>query len=138
MWPMCSSNITYEGDVCRTHLQQLQECLPDIERGSEVYISPGNEEQNVIEMQAMQLIGGLNLLNPSSECREVVIPFLCLYLFPLCDANRTMYQPSSDECTTFSTDTCAREWQAAIDHLGMGVLPQCESFPDTSISCTGM
>ena len=125
---------TYEGRGCRMHLQQLQECLPVIDGSNEVYISPGNEEA---ELQAMQLISGLDLLNPSSECREAVIPFLCLYLFWLCDASGTMYQPSSDDCTTISTDTCAREWQAAVGVLGVGVLPQCESLPGTSISCNG-
>ena len=133
---MCSLNVTYEGNVCRTH---LQECLPDldVENDSEVYISPDSEEQAITESRAMQLISRFDLLNSSLECREAVIPFICLYLFRLCDASGTMYQPSSDECTEISTDTCAREWQAATDHFSMGILPQCESLPNTSTSCNG-
>ena len=30
----------------------------------------------------------------SQQCSSVVLPFICRYLFPLCDENQTLYQPS--------------------------------------------
>lgn len=48
-----------------------------------------------------------------SECGEAVLPFICLYLFPLCDGNQTLHLPSIDECNAISMGICSTEWKIA-------------------------
>ena len=77
----------------------------------------------------MRLLGGLGLLNPSSECLEAVAPFLCSYYFGLCSSDNQPYLPSSGQCETIATETCAAEFEQAIALLGRDALPQCETLP---------
>ena len=80
-------------------------------------------------MNSGQLV---HIAESSPECEEAVLPFLCLYLFGLCDSNETLYQPSSVDCVTISTVVCAREWIAATNILGQDALPQCGLLPSTN------
>ena len=90
-----------------------------------------------MEQQAQQLLTGLQLLTPTPECRAVVEPFLCLYIFGLCDSSGELYLPSSGECETLTTETCVREWMMAVSLLGGDQLPQCNSLPASSVVCPG-
>ena len=129
---------SYTGDVCRDVLQSQQSCLPDGLGSSEIHISPRDgDNQEELEIQAQLLLNGLSspLISASPECEEAVLPFLCLYLFSLCDSDGTLYQPSSMDCVTISTVVCAREWIIATMLLGQERLPQCESLPMTSLLC---
>ena len=113
-----------------------QNCLSDRLGSSDVYISlHDGDNQEELEMQAMQLVNGLSFIRASPECEKAVLPFLCLYLFGLCDSNGTLYRPSSMDCETISTDVCEREWMAATNILGQSALPQCESLPVESLTC---
>ena len=125
------------GDVCKDALRSQQDCRPDSQGSSDIYISPREDDQEDLEIQAELLLNGLSspLISASLECEEAVLPFLCLYLFSLCDSDGTLYQPSSMDCVTISTDVCEREWNVATMLLGQGRLPQCESLPMTSILC---
>ena len=83
-----------------------------------------------MEQQVQQLLNGLRFLNPTPECREVVEPFLCLYTFGLCDSSGELYLPSSGECETLTTETCAREWTMAVSLLPNDLLPKCGLLPE--------
>ena len=80
----CSSGVVYTQSACHEDLLSLQGCLPDRLGSRDVYISATDQE--AVETQANNLLNNLDLLNPSPECRAVVQPFLCLYLFGLCDS----------------------------------------------------
>ena len=126
------------GAVCRDVLQSQQSCLPDRLGSSDIHISPRDgEDQEELEIQAQLLLNGLSspLISASPECEEAVLPFLCLYLFSLCDSNGTLYQPSSMDCVTISTVVCAREWIIATNFLGQEALPQCELLPAATVEC---
>ena len=126
----------YMGDVCKDALQSQQDCLPDRLGSSDIYIPLlGGENQKDLEVQARLLLNGLSIIGASPECEKAVLPFLCLYVFRLCDSDGTLYQPSSMDCLTISTGVCEREWMEAVNLLGPGVLPQCESLPSTSLVC---
>ena len=125
----CSA-VAYRGEACREELLARQSCLTG--GGEEVHI-PQDINQEETELQANQLLTvGLSFLQTSAECEAEVRPFLCLYLFGLCDSGSgQVYQPSFSECVTLMTKTCATEWQAAVGtQLGRSLLPSCESLPD--------
>ena len=122
-------------DVCRDALQSQQDCLPDRLGSSDIYISPrSGENQEDLEMQAKLLLIGLSAI-ASPECEEAALPFLCLYLFRLCDSNGILYQPTSIDCVTISTGVCEREWAIAAGAVGQERLPQCELLPMTPLLC---
>ena len=116
--------------TCKDTLLQLQKCLPEKEEGSdEVYVSSAVDQRET-EGLAVTLIDSLKLLSPSSECLKMAEPFLCLYLFPLCNtANGTTYHPTYNECVVLTTDVCQSEWEIAVQ-LFSSNLPQCRDFDD--------
>ena len=134
----CSSGVVYTQSACHEDLLSLQGCLPDRLGSRDVYISATDQE--AVEAQANNLLNNLDLLNPSPECRAAVQPFLCLYLFGLCDSRGAAYQPTFEECVLISTDVCATEWATAnrfLTALGMPSLPECTSFPSTASATSG-
>ena len=134
----CSSGVVYTQSACHEDLLSLQGCLPDRLGSRDVYISATDQE--TVEAQANILLRNLNLLDPSPECRAAVQPFLCLYLFGLCDSRGTAYQTTFEQCILISTDVCATEWATAnrfLTALGMPSLPECTSFPSTASALSG-
>ena len=134
----CSPNVIYSQVACQGSLLALQGCLPGRQHSSDVHVSTTNQEE--MEMQANQLLDGLSVLNPSPECRAVIQPFLCLYLFGLCSSNGVAYQPSFEECVYISRDACTSEWIKLNNFLmmvEMPTLPDCTSFPNTFSAITG-
>jgi len=134
----CSSGVVYTQSTCREDLLSLQGCLPDRMDSRNVYISATNQE--AVETQANNLLSYLDLLDPSPGCRALVQPFLCLYLFGLCDSHGTAYQPTFEQCILISTDVCATEWLRAnrfLTAFGMPSLPECTSFPSTTSATSG-
>ena len=122
-------------ETCKNILAQLQKCLPEKEEGSEeVYISSA-VDQTEAENIAMIWIESLPLLNLSPECFQIAEPFLCLYLFPLCD-NTTTYHPTYNECVVLTTDVCQSEWEKAS--LLINDLPQCSDFEDVPTLCSSV
>ena len=134
----CSSEV-YTGSICRSALQSLQNCIPDRCGSTEVYIL-SDTSQSEIESHVMRLLGGLELLNARPECLEAVGPFLCSYYFGLCSSDNQPYLPSSRQCETIATETCAAEFEQAIGLLGRDALPQCETLsavPTIEFDCPG-
>ena len=124
----CSSAFPYPtpGGTCQTELESIllqkncdSEGVPLVLRDE--------------ESTARDLISSLEILGLSDECREAVTPFLCLYLFGLCDSSGVSLQPTSGQCVDVRDRVCRTEWDTA---LSLGVdLPDCESFPSEQASC---
>ena len=85
------------------------------------------------ESTASQILLGLNIINLSPECRELVVPFLCLYLFGLCDTSGSFIQPTIGQCEEIRDVVCRTEWATAL-RFGID-LPDCGIFPMESPSC---
>ena len=128
----------YTQEACQDYLLTLQGCLPDGQRNSYVYVSATNQEEK--EKQAVQILDGLSKIGATSECRAVAEPFLCLYIFGLCDSSGMVYAPSYEDCVLISTDLCASEWATAnqfLPLLGQPSLPECSSFQRAASAISG-
>ena len=136
---VCSSNAVYTQDACQDYLLTLQGCLPNRQGSRDVYVSVTDQVET--EGQANLLLNSLNtIIRPSPECRTAVEPFLCLYLFGLCDSSGMAYGPSFEECVFISTDVCVSEWARAnnlLIQVGRSPLPECASFPSTATDISG-
>ena len=136
---MCSSNVVYTQDACQDYLLTLQGCLPNRQGNRDVYVSVTDQVET--EGQVNLLLNSLrNFIRPSCECRAAVEPFLCLYLFGLCDSSGVAYEPYFEECVFISTDVCASEWARAnnlLIQVGRSPLPECASFPSTATDISG-
>ena len=135
----------YRGQSCREALLARQSCLDNPNASNspgEVYI-PLRGDQDVREQLASQLLLGLQSspANSLSQCQQtVVVPFLCSFLFGLCNSNGELYLPSSEECRVVTEDLCRSEFQLAMVLIASNAdlqLPQCETLPDTSLDCSG-
>ena len=83
----------------------------------------------------MMLMNGIAFLNPSPQCREVILPFLCLFVFKLCDLDSHFHNSLREDCLEIRDDICAEEWLSAVNFLGDRVLPICEDLPDITDEC---
>ena len=128
---MCLEHVVYSGATCRAELQAYQECFSAGSAGSNGDILIRSDiNQETVETDAELLIeSGLSFLNPSAECVAAIRPFLCLYLFGVCDSSSQLLQVSSSECVDLRDDICATEWSAAVGFLGPRSLPVCEDLP---------
>ena len=136
---MCST--MYEGLQCREILKSFQSCLSGQENDSFIYISDYVSDQATREEEIGTLLYGLDtFIKPSHECREKVVPFLCLFTFGLCQ-NGINYWPTIDECVDIRDVTCKSEWSRASDLLSsLGQqLPDCNTLGNSGITseCVG-
>jgi hypothetical protein len=99
---------------------------------------PSTVDQETGEGNALNLVNGLSFLNPSPQCREAIMPFLCLYTFTLCDSSNNLHTILREDCLELRDDICAEEWNQAVGFLGNGVLPVCEDLPDITVKCIGI
>lgn len=80
-----------------------------------------------------------HIANSAQECRSAAVPFMCQYLFPLCD-NTTgeLYLPTHEECLRISEQVCLQEWNLAR-LAGFGdQLPDCSRLSIKEASGDGM
>ena len=130
----CSKVSEYSGEVCRDELMSLQMCFSGVTSPLNI---PSSIDQQIGENDAMSLVNGLSFLNPSQQCSEAIMPFLCLSIFSLCDSSNTLHTILRQDCLDVRDDVCTREWSQAVAFLGDGVLPVCEDLPDIIEDCTG-
>ena len=130
----CTQVSEYSGEVCRDELMSLQICFSGVASPPPPLNIPSSIDQQTEESDAMRLV---NSLNPSQQCSEAIMPFLCLYTFSLCDSSNTLHTILRQDCLDIRDDVCTREWSQAIAFLGDGVLPVCEDLPDVIENCTG-
>ena len=130
----CTQVSEYSGEICKDELVSLQMCFSGVTSPLNI---PSSIDQQTGESDAMSLVNGLSFLNPSQQCSEAIMPFLCLYTFNLCDSNNTLHTILRQDCLDIRDDICAREWSQGVTFLGDGVLPVCEDLPDVIENCTG-
>jgi hypothetical protein len=124
----CSSSIPYptRGGICESVLEDILFSMNCDSEGTPLVL---RDEEST----ARELISALEILRPSPECREAVTPFLCQFLFGLCDSSGVSLQPTSGQCEDLRDRVCRTEWSTA---LMFGVdLPDCEDFPSEQASC---
>ena len=131
--------MVYTGAVCREYLQAQQVCLTGV--GDDYIFIPMREPQQELETQAMQFLADLQLLTPSENCSEAIVPFICFSIFGLCDSStRELCLPSLNDCNVLM-NTCGPEFQRAttlIANFSILQVPPCDSFPNSTLICAGM
>lgn len=123
---------TNNESLCYPFLIQYKSCIPSLMNKSGLYIQPSGMLQQS-ESTASQIQSFQAFLSP--QCQVVALPFLCLYLFPLCNDDQTTFLPSMAECISISTDICRTEWMLTSSLVNN--LPVCSKLPSVS-SCKGM
>ena len=71
------------------------------------------------ESNAKNLVTGLSFLNPSQQCQEAITPFLCIFIFNLCDFNNTLHTILREDCLHIRDNVCVSEWRLARQFLGV-------------------
>ena len=79
------------------------------------------------------ILKGVELLRPSTQCKEEVLPFLCVHLLSICSDSGEPLQPSRSQCENIRDNVCSREWQEALTFKID--LPTCSSLPESSSYC---
>ena len=128
---------TYSGDACRSELTSLQTCFSGVTFPPPALNILSSIDQEIGESDAVVLMNGLTFLSPSQQCVEAITPFLCLYIFNLCDSNGTLHIITRGDCINVRDDVCTSEWNQAIVTFGSEVLPVCEDLPDLTEVCIG-
>ena len=65
-----------------------------------------------------------------SSCKTTGAPFLCQYVFPLCDCTTgDLYLPSRETCEKVSTVTCRTLWPLLEKLIQPLKLPDCSALP---------
>ena len=65
-----------------------------------------------------------------SVCKAASAPFLCQYVFPLCDCKTGhLYLPSQETCQEVSTVTCRTLWPQLEQMIQPVKLPDCSTLP---------
>ena len=124
----CSAEV-YGGGACLQSLEELQTCFLG-RNNSEVHISSAvNQKEN--EDFAQLMVDGIRagLIETTPECVDAFLPFMCLYLFPLCNGTSgEAYLPSQEECLVISNEVCPMEWKLASSLAG-DKFPVCATLP---------
>ena len=138
---ICTSE-NYTGSICREVLQVQQSCLPDRNTTNIILIATDPTTRQLSkEEEAVKLIEAILSQSPTSKCVEELIPFLCFYIFPLCDSSGRLYQPSSVDCSTIivTNGTCANEIEIVTNMI---TEDECQVLPEMSTAliqkCNGM
>ena len=135
---ICSTVQIYSGEVCREVLTSLQMCFSDVTSPPPALNIPSIIDQQMGEADVKGLLDGLNFLNPSQECIDAMVPFLCLSAFRSCDSGNNLHTSKREDCIFIRDDVCASEWNQAALFLGAENLPVCENLPPKTDDCGGM
>lgn len=134
----CSEVVAYSGSVCSSELSSLQTCFSGLSSSPPKLSIPSTINQQQGEGQVINFLAGLDLFfDASSECMTEVKPFLCLRVFPLCDASGNFHVPSQGECSRLRDSLCSSAWMQAENVLPPGTLPVCEELPNVTNVCSG-
>ena len=130
----------YTGIHCLSTLKALTRCeSPDRGRSDVYYTSNIISDQSHAENEIKDLLFALDvLIKPSDECRDAVVPFLCLYTFGLCGEYDNDYRPTAAECSNVRDSVCENEWIQAAELLvlyGQPPLPNCSHLDNDGLEC---
>ena len=110
----------------------LQICFSDVPLPLSI---PSSIDLEAGESNAKNLVIGLSFLDPSQKCQESITPFLCIFIFNLCDSSNTLHTIMRKDCFHIRDNVCVSEWRQARQFLGDEVLPVCEDLPDITEDC---
>ena len=126
----CSTDAVAEeldsNDVCYKHLTEAllkQNC--NLPKSGKLMVPNAEDIQ--------QVLSGMELLSPSAECKNEVIPFLCLSLHGLCSEFGFPIQPTYQQCVEIRDQTCRKVWAEASSFNIE--LPDCAALPLSLQSC---
>jgi len=85
---------------------------------------------DVLEDQIIQFLGLLRKFSSSvtEECSQVVMPFICQYVYPPCDDDGSPQLITQEQCVSIRDDVCANEWRIVMNLEQGSFLPVCEEF----------
>ena len=103
-------NTLITNSVCENSLVDILSSMNcDTDLGGNILVQQNGEST------ASQIQYGLdNFINPSPECRELMVPFLCLHLFGLCDMSGIFIRPTIVQCEEIRDVVCHTEWATAL------------------------
>ena len=118
----------YNKSTCLQELNQIVKNCSSCEHGNDSYISiAANVDLEAKDTIAQLIKAGIS--SSSQTCVSHLLPFICLYLFPLCGANVTV---GREQCLLIRTGVCKDEWQMALSIPTLkNQIPNCESLPIT-------
>ena len=122
----CVSAFPYTGDICKEELLSQKENFFLEDQSSDVLVLRN------ISISAVEQIDAI-----SPECREVSIPFLCLYFSGgICDKNGTHLIATRETCEEINNGACHMEFK----ETGSGGLniPDCSVLPKEQNICSGV
>ena len=113
----------YTGKVCREELHSLRFCYLGMNEGDSdadnIFVETTSRMEDA--EQALLYVS----LFATPQCSAEVKPFLCPYLFGLCDKTTGVsYRPSVSQCRKIRDHVCVEEWRTAIE-FGLS-LPDCD------------
>ena len=133
----CQQVQIYTGEVCREELTALQACYSGMTTSPPQLSIPTQIDQEEGEKNALLLVNGLSFFNPSPECRRAITPFICLFIFTLCDSDSRLHTILRGDCLELRDNICAAEWSQALAVLPTGTLPICEDLLESTEECIG-
>ena len=120
----CASAFPYTGNICKEELLSQKENFFLEHQSSDVLVLRNISISAVEQMDAI-----------SSECREVSMPFLCLYFSGgICDENGTHLITTRETCTEISNGACHEEFREAHSE-GLNI-PDCSVLPEEQNICS--
>ena len=83
------------------------------------------------DVQPEHILTFLDLLKSGiarKECADVVLPFVCQYVYPPCDSNGNPLLLTEEKCIDIRDNVCDREWRGVMSTELRLLLPDCEDF----------
>ncbi len=111
-------------------------CFSEVSSTPSAIRIPSTIDQQQRESEAMNLKNAFASFDPTPNCLEEIMPFLCIHVFGLCDTGRNLHTPFRGECLNLRDGVCSVGW-ARVMSLLPGSLPVCEDLPDMTRNCTG-
>ena len=126
---LCSNAIQYSAasDICFEELYNILLASNCSQISQQVLVL--NCEQSMAE----EIINGLDAINAGEECKDKIIPFVCLDSFGLCSESAMFLHPTSTQCESIKDFECQTEWKELLQ-LGID-LPMCMKFPHEKTLC---
>ena len=119
-------------DNCKEYTGICTEYLKQLDSENSLFTLTLN---GILEDDANTFVNTITQYLPliTKSCRDVVLPFLCQYMFPLCNANSgDVNFISKAQCTNIRDSVCFAEWNLVSNlktsSSAVSLLPNCENF----------
>ena len=109
----------YDG-ICNTYLTSLTDTDDILIAQSTNAVTEGQ----VVEL--FEIVKSFSNLI-SEECTNVVLHFVCQYVYPPCDGNGSALTITNEQCVNIRDEVCAQEWRIILNTEYRTLLPDCEA-----------